>query len=188
MDDFNNNDFDEFDEFRNFDRDELNKLFRQRMEDEDFRKRFMGIIGGYQRDYEGIMKLLWGMNNNPFNDPYSGLSSSFNPDKNLFLRNLDFTAFNEDGWNSEHWSSEDGKTHISSYTRSIGPEDYYHMTRGKKRKEEELPKEYVIELLQNKLDEAISEENYEEAASLRDTIKSLKDGEKTKKEKKKEEK
>ena len=50
-DDFNK---DEFDEFRNFNRGELNRLFRERMSDEDFRRRFMGIIGGYQRDYEGI--------------------------------------------------------------------------------------------------------------------------------------
>lgn len=190
MDDFNKDDFDEFDEFRNFNRDELNKLFRQRMEDEDFRRRFMGIIGGYQRDYDSIMKLLWGMNNNPFNDPYSGLSSSFNPDRNSFLKGLDFTAFNEDGWNSEHWTSPDGKTHISSFTRSMGPEEFYNMSKGRNRrkKEEELPKEYVIELLENKLNEALSEENYEEAASLRDTIKSLKEGEKPKKENKTEEK
>jgi len=52
MDDF---DKDEFDEFRNFNREELNRLFKERMEDKNFRKRFMGIIGGYQRDYEDIM-------------------------------------------------------------------------------------------------------------------------------------
>lgn len=182
-DDFNNDDFDEFDEFRNFNREELNKLFRERMSDDDFRKRFMGIIGGYQRDYEGIMKLLWGMNNNPFGDPYSGLSSSFNPDKNSFFRDLDFTAFNEDGWNSQHWTSEDGKTHISSFTRSMGPEEFYNMSR-RRRKEEELPTEYVIKLLEGKLDEAVSNEDYEKAAELRDTIKSLNEGEKTKNEKK----
>ena len=189
MDDFNKDDFDEFDEFGKFNREELNRLFRARMEDDDFRKRFMGIIGGYQRDYEGIMKLLWGMNNNPFNDPYSGLSSSFNPDKNSFFKDLDFTAFNEDGWNSEHWTSDDGKTHISSFTRSMGPEEFYDLTRGRRsKKKDELPTEVVINMLEDKLDEAVSEENYEEAASLRDTIKSLKEGEKTKEEQKKEEK
>jgi hypothetical protein len=186
-DDFDNEGFDEFDEFRNFNREELNRLFRERMNDEDFRKRFMGIIGGYQRDYEGIMKLLWGMNNNPFNDPFSGLSSSLNPDRNSFLKGLDFTGFNEDGWNSEHWSSPDGRTHITSFSRSIGPEEYNNMNRGR-RGYEEPSTEYVIGLLENKLEDAIENEDYEKAAELRDTIKSLKEGEKTKNEGKNEEK
>ncbi len=90
----------------------------------EFRKKFMGIIGGYQRDYEGIMKLLWGMNNNPFNDSFSGMSSSFNPDKDSFFKGLDFTSFNEDGWQGQSWTSEDGETHIRSLCRSFTREKF----------------------------------------------------------------
>ncbi len=183
MDDF---DKDEFDEFRNFDREELNRLFRERMLDEDFRQRFMGIIGGYQRDYEGIMKLLWGMNsNNPFSDPFSGLSSSFNPNKDSFFKGLDFKALNEDGWEGGNWTSEDGETHISSFSRSFTPEEFYHSEKRRNQMDNgELPIPMVLKMLEDKLTLAVEEENYEEAASLRDTIKSLNEGEKTKKENK----
>jgi hypothetical protein len=45
FDDFDGfGDFDEFDEFRRFDREKINRLFRQRMEDDEFRKRFFGIV------------------------------------------------------------------------------------------------------------------------------------------------
>jgi hypothetical protein len=178
MEDFNE------DEFEDFDREKLNRLFREKMQDDDFRKRFMGVIGGYQRDYEGIMKLLWGMNANPFNDPFSGLS--FNPDKNSFFKGLDFNSLNENDWEGGNWSSEDGETHISSFSRSFTPEEFYNSEKMQNQMNDgELPTEYVIELLSNKLGEAIDDENYEEAASLRDTIKSLnessfKDDKKTK--------
>jgi hypothetical protein len=178
MDD--NDNFDEFDEFRNFDRNELNRLFRERMQDEDFRKRFMGIVGGYQRDFEGIMRLLYGKNNNPFHDPFSGLSSSFNPSKDSFFKGLDMSAFNEDGWQGEHWSSEDGHTHISSFSRSFTPEEFYNSEKRNRTEDGSLPASVVIELLETKLADALEEEKYEDAVSLRDTIKSLKEGEKSK--------
>lgn len=181
MDYFNNDEFDEFDEFRNFNREELNKLFRQRMEDDEFRKKFMGIVGGYQRDYDSIIKLFNHMGYNPFSglSSYDNIDRYFGPSKGSFLKDLDFTGFNEDGWNGEHWVSPDGRTHISSFTRSMTPEEFYEMDR---KSEKDLPTEYVIELLQKKLKNAISDENYEEAANIRDTIKSLETGEKTKKE------
>jgi hypothetical protein len=190
MDDF---DKDEFDEFGNFDREELNRLFRERMQDEDFRQRFMGIIGGYQRDYEGIMKLLWGMNgNNPFNDPFSGLSSSFNPNKDSFFKGLDFKALNEDGWEGGNWTSDDGETYISSFTRSFTPEEFYYSEKRRNQMDDgELPASYVIEMLEDKLDDALEKdtpEGYNEAATLLKTINSLKEGEKTKKENKSKEK
>ena len=175
-----NDNFDEFDEFRNFDRSELNRLFRERMQDEDFRKRFMGIVGGYQRDFEGIMKLLYGNSNNPFKDPFSGLSTSFNPDKDSFFKGLDMSGLNEDGWKGDNWTSEDGHTHISSFSRSFTPEEFYNDEKRNKEKDNTLPASVVIDLLETKLTDALDEENYEEAASLRDTIKSLKEGEKTK--------
>ena len=189
MDDFNE---DEFDEFRNFDREELNRLFRDRMQDEDFRQKFMGIIGGYQRDYEGIMKLLWGMNNKPFNDPFAGLPPSFNPSDSSFLKGLDFTGLNEDGWNGEHWKSDDGETYISSFTRSMTPEEFYYNEKRRNQMDDgELPASYVIEMLEDKLDNALEKdtpEGYTEAASLLTTINSLKEGEKTKNENKSKEK
>jgi len=55
----------------------------------------------------------------------------------------------------------------------------------------ELPTEYVIELLENKLTESLlldTPEGYKEAATLRDTINSLKEDEKTKNENKNKEK
>jgi hypothetical protein len=183
-DDFNK---DEFDEFRNFNREELNRLFRERMNDEDFRRRFMGIIGGYQRDYEGIMKLLWGMNSNPFSDLFLGLP--INSSEDSFFKGLDFKALNEDGWEGGNWSSEDGKTHISSFSRSFTPEEFYESeNRRNNLNRKELPISIVIKKLENKLTEVLEKENYEEAASLRDTIKSLKEGEKTKNENKTKEK
>jgi hypothetical protein len=190
MEDF---DRDEFDEFGKFNRDELNRLFRQRMADEEFKKRFMNIIGGYQRDYEGIMRLLsTGMFGN---NPFSGSSTRHNPmdpshfNRNSFLDGLDFTGLNEDGWSGEHWESEDGRTHISSFTRSVTPEDYHQ--RRRERNDEELPTEHVIGILETKLKKALSldtSEGYKKAAELKNTIDSLKKGEDSKNDDKNEEK
>lgn len=176
MDEF---DKDEFDEFKNFNRKELNRLFRERMQNDEFRKKFMGIIGGYQRDYEGIINLLWGLNNtDSLQDPFLSLNEE------SFFKNLDFKSFNEDGWEGQSWTSDDGETHISSFSRSFTPEEFYHSEKSRNQMGDgELPTKYVIDLLENKLNEALADENYEEAASLRDTIKSLKESEKLKKEK-----
>jgi len=181
-------DKDEFDEFRNFNREELNRLFKERMEDEEFRRKFMGIVGGYQRDFEGIMKIL-GATGNPFNNPFSGMSSDSG---NTFLNGMDFSrAFNEDGWIDEHWSSPDGETHISSFTRSMTPEEFHNMDRHNRGKVRETTTEDVILDLEDRMVEALlsdTSKGYKEAASLRDQIKSLKEGEKTENENKTKEK
>ena len=162
MDEFND---DEFDEFGNFDREKLNKLFRERMGDDDFKKKFLGILGGYENRYEEIMKLMWGMNNNPFG--------------------LDATGLNVDGYNSYSGVTNDGKTNsVSIYTMSMSPEEFYNSENRNNMEDQELAPEIIIDLLQNKLDEAVSEENYEEASSLLDTINSLKGGVKTENKKK----
>jgi len=161
MNEFND---DEFDEFGNFDREKLNKLFRERMADDDFKKKFLGIIGGYENRYEEIMKLMWGMNNNPFG--------------------LDATGLNVDGYNSYSGTTDGDNTSVSIYTISMSPEEFYNNENRNKMVDQELAPEIIINLLQNKLDEAVYEENYEEASSLLDTINSLKEGVKTENKKK----
>jgi hypothetical protein len=183
MKDFNDFDgFDEFDEFGKFNRDELNRMFRQRMSDDEFRRKFFGIIGGYQRDFERMMRLLGDQQSkrDPFRDIFSGLSStsSFGPED--YFKNMDFTAFNEDGWDTKHWESPDGSTSYTSFSRSYyWPEE--EPTWGNK---VEIDDNYVLNMLEDKLSRSIEEENYEEAANIRDAIKALKEKKNDKKEEK----
>lgn len=170
-------DFDEFDEFGRFDRNRLNDLFNQRMNDDEFRRKFFGIVGSYQRDFERMMRLLNGLdkNNDYHKNSISGLSNDMN-----FFNNLDFTAFNEDGWKTSFWESPDGQSSYMKISKSMGPEDFYKENLRKK-ENETISKEYTIKLLESTLQEAISDEDYEKAAELRDIIKSLKSKEKNKK-------
>jgi len=170
-------DFDEFDEFGRFDRNRLNNLFNQRMNDDEFRRRFFGIVGNYQRDFERMMNLLGGLdkNNNYSKNPLSGLSNDMK-----FFDNLDFTAFNEDGWKTDFWESPDGNSSYIRMSKSMGPEDFYKENL-RKRETEQIPREYMIKLLESSLEEAVLDEDYEKAAELRDVIKSLKSKEKNKK-------
>ena len=134
FDDFDG--FDEFDEFGKFDRDELNRMFRQRMSDDEFRRKFFGIIGNYQRDFEKMMRLLDNekRKGDPFGDMLSGFSTPYGYGFGIpkdYFKDIDMTAFNEDGWNTKHWESPDGSTSYTSFSRSFswppeeGDVDYF---------------------------------------------------------------
>ena len=81
----------------------------------------------------------------------------------------------DDGWSSEHWESEDGRYHVSSFTRDLDFGGFNEDETG------ELPIGRLIHHLEDRLSQAVEEEDYEEAATLRDSISSLKKGEENKK-------
>jgi hypothetical protein len=172
MDDFFNFNFDgddELNEFNKFNKQgDISRMFNERMNDDEFRERFNKIVGNYQRDFEKMLRLLYN-NKKPLDNPFSGLSPDFN--------GLDLKSLTKDGWDEQHWTSPDGKTQISSFSRSMTPEDFYYNEKRRKMNGDEISNKDLIELLEYELGEAVSEEKYEKAAKLRDTIKELKEGE-----------
>ena len=171
MDDFFNFNFDddELNEFNKFNKQgDISRMFNERMNDDDFRERFNKIVGNYQRDFEKMLRLLYN-NKNSSDNPFSGLSPE--------LTGLDLKSLTKDGWDEQRWTSPDGKTQISSFSRSMTPEDFYHNEKKQKMGEDEISNNDLIQLLEHELGEAVSEEKYEKAVKLRDTIKELKEGE-----------
>lgn len=150
FDDLNPDNFDEFDEFGKFSRSELNRLLNNSNLGEQFLRKRLGDMMRF--DFESMFKTLYGLNNN-------------NP------RNFNMEEFTEeDGWIQEKWKSPDGKTQVTTFHRSFNFNPFMDVDEPKK----SMESGHVIKLLEEKLSKAITEERYEDAASIRDTINDLK--------------
>lgn len=166
--------FDEFDEFKNFDRSKLNRLFNDNMSDDEFRDSLKGLIGNYSRDYENFIKYLLGLGND-----------NQEMDKENFLTRLDINAEDlEDNYLKRLKGESDS---IRFMTFTFGPKglnlDSDYTDRGNI-KVEVTDDSHVLVDLNKQLDEAISVEDYEKAAEIRDFIKSFNESDDNKKENK----
>jgi len=128
------------------------------MDDEQFRKEFLRFISLYQRDMERFMRTYYGNRN-----PYENLRPEdlFNK-LGINLNDMDFDkGINDDGsaWESKSWNSPDGLTNFRSFTQKFGMEN---------------PREVnTIDLLKEKLNIAVMNEEYEKAAKIKKLMDSL---------------
>ena len=182
--------------------DDLENLFnRGNMSDEEFRKLFTRIMNQKQRDMEEFMRKFYG-SSLPFGFmPFGFLGSSGmtrddnrehpaaprNSDPaNDMLKNLMKRWGNPDDmdtengtdefgnpWENKSWSSPDGSMSFYSSSRlsDLTPEDIEGLDGYFPGESKEDP----LEVLKMKMEKAIKEEKYEEAAKFRDTIKTLED-------------
>ncbi len=160
------------------------------MSDEEFRRMFTKILNDRQKEMERFLKSFYGDN---FFNPRGGFSGqsrgdrffgdlNFFDDYNRGKNNQEefFNIFNglfgpsiddmniergddENGrWENKNWSSPDGSTNYHSF-KYFNNSDY--------EKQNDID---TIKILEIKLNKAIQEEKYEDAAKIRDLITSLK--------------
>jgi len=149
------------------------------MSDDDFRKEFLNFLNSYQSGLEGFMKKNYGYGRE-FNLPpldkgsfdFEKLSKIFNEITNSI--NVERGEDENGGWEKRSWTSPDGSSSFSSFSRNsfYSPFDGNVTFRNDLNDYEEVD---TIKLLEKKLNKAISREKYEDAAKIRDLIKSLKE-------------
>jgi hypothetical protein len=172
--------------------DDLRNLFGGDMDDEEFRRLFTRIMNQRQRQMEQFLRNFYGMGYNPLgpstprDNNLSGRTSNrtgesdefFDMFRNMFGNSLNDMGMNmgnseidEDGWETRNWTSPDGSMSFSSSSRifSMDPDEAEKIFGSKPVKEDS------IEVLTQKMQKAIDEERYEDAADFRDDIKALKE-------------
>lgn len=137
------------------------------MGDDEFRREFMKFLSNYKSGLDNFFK-------NDFNwmDHYKK-RNNLNEDilKNI-LDNLNLQSGKDDDgeWEKRYWQSPDGLSHFSSFTRTSN----YNPFNGQVNFNNENTNLDTIKLLESKLNKAIMDEKYEDAAKIRDLITSLK--------------
>lgn len=168
------------------------------MSDEEFRRMFTKILNERQREMERFLKSFYG---NSFFNPRTGFSGQSRDDNffgdfnfindynrtrsdqddffNIFpglfntpMDDMDIEKGNDEfgPWENKSWTSPDGSTSYSSFKRYFNNPEYEN--RGKQNDID------TIKLLELKLNKAVQDEKYEEAAKIRDLITSLKEDKK----------
>lgn len=182
---FNNGDMGD-EEFR---REFMRIMNKRQREMDEFLKNFYGSGNTFNPFDLGGRNPI-GSNPN-INDIFRNLSQSRRDDLNDFDRNGGnredlYSLFqkmfgnginestDEDGeWTNKSWSSPDGSMSFYSSSRRLDPEDLDNINRhfpsGKKGED-------PITILKRKMDRAIEDERFEEAANYRDAIKALEEG------------
>jgi hypothetical protein len=150
------------------------------MNDEEFREEFLRFLNTYQSTLESFMKKNYSSPKNYFVGPSSFGMEPFNLDSlkkliNEINENMNVEKGDDENgsWVKKNWSSPDGSTFFNSFSRS----SYFNPFGEGLNLDEKYETEEVdtIKLLERKLNKAISRERYEDAAKIRDLIKSLKD-------------
>jgi hypothetical protein len=170
--------------------EDFRNLFGGDMDDEEFRRLFTRIMNQRQRQMEHFLRIFYGLGNGPMDFPLSpssrdnGISGRtpsepnnendvFDMFKNMFGNGVDFgnSEIDEDGWETRNWTSPDGSMSFSSSSRvfNMDPDEAERVFGGGPEKKEDS-----IEILTQKMNKAILEERYEDAAQFRDDIKVLK--------------
>lgn len=147
------------------------------MSDEEFKKEFMKFLNMYQSGLESFMKKTYnpkglGFTSNPFFN-IQPIEDDMLKDifKNLDGMNTESGEDENGEWEKKNWTSPDGKSSFSSYTRN----SFYNPFENKVNFKGEPEETDTIKLLEKKLNKVIMEEDYESAAKIRDLIKSLKE-------------
>lgn len=150
------------------------------MNEDEFNREFLRFLNMYQSGLENFMKKNYGTNKNQMKNPFFGIDP-IDDDiiKKMFKISEDDMNIekgnDENGeWEKRSWSSPDGSTSFSSFSKSA----FYNPFDGKIRFKEESDDVDTVKLLEKKLNQAILDEKYEDAAKIRDLIKSLKEDEK----------
>jgi len=150
------------------------------MNDDEFREEFLRFLNTYQSTLESFMKKNYSSPKNYFVGPSSFGMEPFNLDVLKKLINEMNDSMNiekgedENGsWVRKNWSSPDGSTFFNSFSRNSFFNPFGEDTTSDE-KEYQTEEIDTIKLLERKLNKAISKERYEDAAKIRDLIKSLK--------------
>lgn len=162
------------------------------MSDDEFRRIFSKILNERQREMKKFLNSFYGNDffnprggfsgqskNLPFFEDYdimkNGPESFYNIFNNFFNQSTDDMEIKRGNdefgpWENKSWTSPDGTTSYNSFKR------YFH---NPEETEENFQNDLdTIKILEMKLNKAVKEEKYEEAAKIRDLINSLKEDKK----------
>lgn len=140
------------------------------MDGDDFEKKFMEFLNAHQSGLENFMKEKF-VPKNPFNNhPTDGdiLREVF---KNLNGMNINLGGDVNGVWKEKTWVSPNGRSLINSYTWNPSNNPLENRFKFNQSNEETD----TLKLLEKKLNVAVTEEDYESAAKVRDLIKLLKE-------------
>lgn len=145
------------------------------MSDEEFMKEFMKFLNKYQDSLKNSTNKTYNprgftsypfFNIQPISDDMLRYITKNSDDMNTE------SGTDENGqWEKRSWSSPDGKSSFSSYTRN----SFYNPFEGKVKFKDDSEELDTIKLLKENLNKAVIKEDYESAAKIRDLIKSLKE-------------
>ena len=143
------------------------------MDDEQFRKEFMRFLTMYKSNIQNLMNR--NKSNDYFINPFcmdeDMIKKIFNNIKDDL--NIDRGEDEEDEWEKRNFSSPDGKSNFSSFSRG----GFYNPFDGSVSFKNQQKEMDTLQLLDMKMRNAIIDEKYEDAAKIRDLIKSLKEDE-----------
>jgi excinuclease UvrABC helicase subunit UvrB len=147
------------------------------MSDEEFRKEFLKLLSMYQSGFDRYMKSNF--NNRGFmSNPFFSIEPIDDNFINDILKNINKNMDIERGedemgeWEKRSWQSPDGSSSFNSYSRN----SFYNPFEAGRSNFKEKPEEVdTLKLLEVKLNKAIMDEKYEDAAKIRDLINSLKE-------------
>lgn len=147
------------------------------MDDEEFKRDFMRFLNMYQSGLDNFIKKNYLRSEEPFN---KSIFFNFDPIDDDVLRNIlkqksdemDIEKGSDEmgEWEKRSWQSPDGSSSFNSYSRN----SFFNPFEGKVRFKEESDDVTTLRLLERKLNNSIQEERYEDAAKIRDLIKSFK--------------
>lgn len=182
MRNFNPDDFnDEFDDDFNSRWEEFNNRMKN---DRQFRR----DINKFQKDFEDLMRLMSSKNSlfgTPINFKFTPLTEE--EVNKMFIPEDEIEGelgTDENGeWETKNWTSPDGKSSYSFYSRSSKPgedgfDDMSEMFKQRMGKKKQETKEVKLNRLQKALNYCVTQENYEKAAELKKEIDELKKEEK----------
>tara|TARA_R110002020_G_scaffold113236_2_gene260268 strand:- start:12331 stop:12798 length:468 start_codon:yes stop_codon:yes gene_type:complete len=143
------------------------------MDDEQFRKEFMRFLTMYQSSIQNLMNR--NKSNDYFINPFGMDEDMIKKIFNNIQDDLNIEkGEDEDGeWEKRNFSSPDGKSNFSSFSRS----GFYNPFDGSVSFKNQQKEMDTLQLLDMKMRNAIMDEKYEDAAKIRDLIKSLKEDE-----------
>ncbi len=140
------------------------------MGDDEFKKEFMRFLNMYQSSVNGFMKKNYA-DKNFMNNPFFNIKPLSNEELENMLNNINdsFNKNETEGWEGNSWESPDGSNPFKKFIHNnpLGGNNNKH--------DSEID---TFKLLDNKLRSAIINENYEDAAKIRDLINNLKEDQK----------
>lgn len=132
--------------------------------DEFFKKEFLKFLNEHEKKMSEFMRQMYNQNpeeNNDFkkiNDYLNKITGDFNQEQS---NTESFDDLNS--WDKSSWFSPNGSSMFTSYSRDFNPN----------LDKKNLEKFSTLELLEEKLNKSIINEDYESAAKIRDLIKDI---------------
>lgn len=158
--------------------EDFDRLFNGNLDDDEFRKEFMKLMNQRQREMDDFMRKFYGPSNNR---SFSGQSRFYDRIDKKSDKNDDVFGFFNKIFNNfldnqdSNMSNNSINFHSSSKVFKVNPDGTFEEIENNFFDREDDKEREPLKVLKLKMEKAIEEERYEDAAKFRDAIKSLED-------------